>query len=1340
MAVMLQTEKANLWDFILRMFWSSCASYAGVLIVAAARDITREQLFKVHNSPTRIFSVRTWHHKISMQYQETRTFFFIELVRLTTNVAVCVLYVYSTYRRNVSAYAAITNRIFASLFVLDILIGSLIASSALLHVFSFARFLQILSLPSLFLARGPSAFLHFGFLRAFSAYDAYIRMERRAILLPFAPKKFAARLFFQCLTLFYVLAAGIQMLEIPGDWLSPKFLESWSDLNDWSFFNCLYWVIVTLSTVGYGDLSPKTIQGRLYTLFMIIIGIIVFSNIIQDLFKEIRRQRGNGLYRERTNTRHVIVSGTPSLGDLVHFVKEFYNRHSNSSAVIVVLIEDPKWTDMDWYRHIARNHFLQNSVIYLVGSVLSSLDLQRAGINSADAVFILTSPASSGDPSEQDTQTVMSALAIRNSRTDIPIFSQTLLENSNVQIKVAMKTPASLGSSRLYRKYMADNASYRGIYKTVQQLEKTYLPANFRETDANDRRGASTDKDDGSQTSSAQSTGYESDLQRSNNVCLQQLYAALLVANIKANGVGTLCTNLHLELPDTQVIHPGHSWLAEYHLGAACSLLNGIIPSSLDGVPIKKVANLLFRRGIVIVATRARNDLIISTVLGTSKKLVAGEIGLFMTYLRVEHLPAALHLVGREYVLNRKAVLCANFKEQREKPPEAPSLRRYGRRQTSVASIPDFASKYADDRSNPSRAMTYTGGARLEKSRFAPGSRSYEQMGLAGRLDGEVHHSNRALETSFQDLRSLPLRHSSSRTEFPEDLERHIIVAMEGKTPLANLPFFLKLLWHKTGRLSQVCRPPVPVVVIHPGLTAENRQEFREYEGRCLFFVNSSPASRSSWMTANISTARAVATMADYTQEWRVSDARTIYTLLTLDSITRSTDNLFICSELIHEQSLEFLREPTRPRRRGAQLGTPLTKRKSMRSKKAPVAVLGSDNDDELQDDDEIVERNPQNSGDMTRLSDIAESINQDENSEEKWGSLLSDSTYSEVSNPEEQCATNALFTTAKLTAGEVDAVNLSRPKREYLFARYRYTSGELLVHSTADTLLVREYTEPGFVKFLTGLCGADQDAPGQQIRLVRIPRSVFREYHAVDGKQLIEFGIIFERLIALGVTPLGLYRSGDAPVRIPQMKRVKRGETALQEALLVDMPPRPKQPRHSFADSGIRPIRTLFRQGRAVLPNNVLSRRGQREIFAPFASRANPGGVGVPAASEPRWTQARTTPSRGDKTAAPSEGGSLQNGFGGSQEGSSRSLESGPDITAASRRNSSVRFHVEVTEYKQDKVAGNLLPYVFTLPDANTLVAMTDGVYILCDPKFELPRVWPQPQSAGPSGNGIGS
>lgn len=48
------------------------------------------------------------------------------------------------------------------------------------------------------------------------------------------------------------------------------------NVEGWSWIDALYFSVTTISTVGFGDLSPQTPLGKLFTVFYIFIGVGVF--------------------------------------------------------------------------------------------------------------------------------------------------------------------------------------------------------------------------------------------------------------------------------------------------------------------------------------------------------------------------------------------------------------------------------------------------------------------------------------------------------------------------------------------------------------------------------------------------------------------------------------------------------------------------------------------------------------------------------------------------------------------------------------------------------------------------------------------------------------------------------------------------------------------------------------------------------------------------------------------------------------------------------------------------------------------------------------------------------
>lgn len=54
-------------------------------------------------------------------------------------------------------------------------------------------------------------------------------------------------------------------------------------VEDLSWLDSLYFCVITLGTVGYGDISPQTAAGKIFTMVYIVVGIGVFVALVTNL-------------------------------------------------------------------------------------------------------------------------------------------------------------------------------------------------------------------------------------------------------------------------------------------------------------------------------------------------------------------------------------------------------------------------------------------------------------------------------------------------------------------------------------------------------------------------------------------------------------------------------------------------------------------------------------------------------------------------------------------------------------------------------------------------------------------------------------------------------------------------------------------------------------------------------------------------------------------------------------------------------------------------------------------------------------------------------------------------
>ena len=121
-----------------------------------------------------------------------------------------------------------------------------------------------------------------------------------------------------------------------------------------SFIDALYFTIVTISTVGYGDIHPTTTVSKLFGIILIIIGIGIFLTIVTNITQMLIQRGQDRLRRQRLN---MIIGvfftevGNQLLRDLTEF-----DPHIGQVREDFTIEQD--WTDKDFaqLRKILRQH------------------------------------------------------------------------------------------------------------------------------------------------------------------------------------------------------------------------------------------------------------------------------------------------------------------------------------------------------------------------------------------------------------------------------------------------------------------------------------------------------------------------------------------------------------------------------------------------------------------------------------------------------------------------------------------------------------------------------------------------------------------------------------------------------------------------------------------------------------------------------------------------------------------------------------------------------------------------------------------------------------------------
>ncbi|KAG9410006.1 hypothetical protein AC1031_018037 [Aphanomyces cochlioides] len=256
--------------------------------------------------------------------------------------------------------------------------------------------------------------------------------------------------------------------------LSADEASSCCKCQELSFFDWVYFVVVSISTLGYGDISPRSRLGRLATSIMMLMTFVLVPIQVNRLVATISTHSGyTSSYKEhRTHTHGIITAGgeiTP--GTLANFLRQFFHPDNpNWNEKIVIL--HPTAPSSDVKRVI---HLHEPRVQYIVGSAMNDLDLERAMISKAAVCYVLVNK-DTRRPSNEDQSCTLLTAAFRGMNAAVPIYSQVFM-SQNISHCILSGASGVICVEKLKLGVLGLNCTVWGLSTLLSNLLDTVSPS-----------------------------------------------------------------------------------------------------------------------------------------------------------------------------------------------------------------------------------------------------------------------------------------------------------------------------------------------------------------------------------------------------------------------------------------------------------------------------------------------------------------------------------------------------------------------------------------------------------------------------------------------------------------------------------------------------------------------------------------------------------------------------------------------------------------------------------------------------------------------------------------------
>ena len=256
-----------------------------------------------------------------------------------------------------------------------------------------------------------------------------------------------------------LLAFLLNLIFGVGFYIAEESVQEGLSLTD-----SIWWAMVTMTTVGYGDFYPQTFVGRYlisYSCFIVGIGLLgyLLGTVAEAMFERAsKKRRGLMTIEERD---HVIICNCPSPERVLQLIAELRaNRRYAASSFVLVTDKFEELPD----------EFKGSNIQFVKGNPTREDILHKANITNCDGVIALAADPTTADSDAQTFAIGAIVEMIANEcNQDVKVVAE-LVSRHNLKMMRRAQTDGIVSTDGITDCLLVQEYLHPGLHEVFQQI------------------------------------------------------------------------------------------------------------------------------------------------------------------------------------------------------------------------------------------------------------------------------------------------------------------------------------------------------------------------------------------------------------------------------------------------------------------------------------------------------------------------------------------------------------------------------------------------------------------------------------------------------------------------------------------------------------------------------------------------------------------------------------------------------------------------------------------------------------------------------------------------------